>query len=116
MMLHYAAAGLLALIAIHYAMSGDLTRFFLRHARVDSAGELQQHNPNAILGFIIVAVLWGGALSLLIVPSVPVAIEAGLGMVAVLAAIAALLHKPRLIVRPLLLLASGTLILAGNLI
>ena len=115
MTLYYLAAAFLVSAVAHYALGGDLTNFFRRHGHLNKSGKLKKHNPNAVLAIVFLALCLSCIVTLLIVPSVPVQIKSGIGLVITSAVIAVAIYRRRATqFRTLAFIASGTLILVGS--
>ncbi|WP_379548373.1 hypothetical protein ACFCW2_04180 [Qipengyuania sp. DSG2-2] len=116
MIFHYLAAALLIFAIVQHAALGYFARFLRRHSQIDHAGKIEAQDPSAVLAISIVVGLWAGMVALLIVPGIPAVIEVGLGILIICATLAATIKRGAPTMRPYLLLLSGALILAGNLI
>ena len=114
MTLHYLSVVFLLASATHHVISGDLTRWLLKAARKDETGNTL-HNA-VVAMFAANVVLFGGATIVLLLPGIPAEVEMALGGSFVIAVVAAAIWRRSLSSRTLLLITSGALILAGNLI
>ena len=113
MILHYVAIVFFLLGATHFVISGDLTRWLLKAARKDETGNELHHAVVAM--FAVSVAFFGGLAILLLVPGIPVEVEMGFGIILVFVVGASAIWGRSRSPRTLLFIASGALILAGNL-
>ena len=114
MIFHNVALALVFIVSAHYVLAGDLTRWLLKAARADEAGQ-QLHNA-AIAMFFVTLVWLGGTAALLLLPGIPTELETVFGLVIVVGVLVSAILRRSLNARPVLLVASGALVIVGNLI